>query len=113
MAAGWVAAAIGLSYAPVSPAQDRPRPAQLLQLVTLISSGCMSDDEIARIPDEGAPACADPQAFLAANPDINYDGDVPIPQGEWVVVGSLPDTVLFQAGSYDQLLQLIIDSVGP
>jgi len=87
--------------------------AQLLELVTLISSGCMSDDEIARIADEAAQAYADPQAFLAANPDINYDDDFPIPLGEWVVVGSLPDTVLFQADSYDQLLQLIIDSFGP
>src|SRR5690606_41756271 len=51
--------------------------------------------------------------FLAANPDINYDDDFPIPLGEWVVVGSLPDTVLFQADSYDQLLQQIIDSFGP
>ena len=87
--------------------------AQLLELVTLISSGCMSDEEIARIADEAAQAYADPAAFLAANPDVNYDDDFPIPLGEWVVVGSLPETVLFQADSYDELLQQIIDSFGP
>uniref|UniRef100_UPI002624F57B hypothetical protein n=2 Tax=unclassified Pseudomonas TaxID=196821 RepID=UPI002624F57B len=57
-------------------------------------------------------AYADPQAFLAANPDINYDDSFPIPLGEWVVVGSLPDTVLFQADSYDQLFQQIVESFG-
>ncbi|HSX71583.1 MAG TPA: hypothetical protein VLF16_11685 [Pseudomonas sp.] len=87
--------------------------AQLLELITLISSGCMTDEEIARIADEAAQAYADPAAFLAANPDINYDDDFPIPLGEWVVIGSLPETVLFQADSYDQLLQQIIDSFGP
>ena len=87
--------------------------AQLLELITLISSGCMTDEEIARIADEAAQAYADPQAFLAANPDINYDGDFPIPLGEWVVIGSLPETVLFQADSYEELLQQIIDSFGP
>lgn len=87
--------------------------AQLLELVTLISSGCMTDEEIARIADEAAQAYADPAAFLAANPDVNYDDDFPIPLGEWVVVGSLPETVLFQADTYDQLLQQIIDSFGP
>jgi hypothetical protein len=87
--------------------------AQLLELITLISSGCMTDEEIARIADEAAQAYADPQAFLAANPDINYDEDFPIPLGEWVVIGSLPETVLFQADSYEELLQQIIDSFGP
>ncbi len=87
--------------------------AQLLEFVTLISSGCMSDEEIARIADEAAQAYAAPAAFLAANPDVNYDDDFPIPLGEWVVVGSLPETVLFQADSYDELLQQIIDSFGP
>jgi len=52
--------------------------AQLLELITLISSGCMTDEEIARIADEAAQAYADPAAFLAANPDINYDDDFPI-----------------------------------
>lgn len=86
---------------------------QLLELITLISSGCMSDEEIAGIADEASLAYADATAFLTANPDVNYDEDFPIPLGEWVVVGSLPDTVLFQADSYDQLLQQIIDSFGP
>ena len=87
--------------------------AQLLELITLISSGCMTDEEIARIADEAAQAYADPQAFLAANPDINYDDTFPIPLGEWVVIGSLPETVLFQADSYEQLLQHITESFGP
>ena len=87
--------------------------AQLLELITLISSGCMTDEEIARIADEAAHAYADPAAFLAANPDINYDDDFPIPLGEWVVIGSLPDTVLFQADDYETLLAQIIDSFGP
>ncbi|MEK1906090.1 MAG: hypothetical protein AAAB13_09940 [Pseudomonas sp.] len=87
--------------------------AQLLELITLISSGCMTDEEVARIADEAAQAYADPQAFLAANPDINYDDSFPIPLGEWVVIGSLPETVLFQADSYEQLLQHITDSFGP
>ena len=87
--------------------------AQLEELIAKISSGCLPEDEIARIADEAAQAYADPAAFLAANPDINYDDDFPIPLGEWVVIGSLPETVLFQADSYDQLLQQIIDSFGP
>ncbi len=87
--------------------------AQLLELITLISSGCMTDEEIARIADEAAQAYADPAAFLAANPDINYDDTFPIPLGEWVVIGSLPETVLFQADSYEELLQQIIESFGP
>ncbi|MBB2494702.1 hypothetical protein [Aquipseudomonas ullengensis] len=87
--------------------------AQLLELITLISSGCMTDEEIARIADEADQAYADPQAFLAANPDINYDDSFPIPLGEWVVVGSLPETVLLLADSYEELLQSIIESFGP
>ncbi|MCQ4345919.1 hypothetical protein NGA35_00445 [Pseudomonas stutzeri] len=86
---------------------------QLVELITLISSGCMRDEEIARIADEAAQAYADPAAFLAANPDVNYDDDFPIPLGEWVVVGSLPDTVLFQADDGQQLFQQIRDSFGP
>ncbi|MBS7661982.1 hypothetical protein I0D00_08530 [Pseudomonas lalucatii] len=87
--------------------------AQLEELINKISSGCMLPEEIARIAAEAAQAYADPQAFLAANPDINYDDSFPIPLGEWVVVGSLPDTVLFQADSYEQLFQQITDSFGP
>ncbi len=87
--------------------------AQLEELISKISSGCMLAEDIARIADEAAQAYADPQAFLAANPDINYDDSFPIPLGEWVVVGSLPDTVLFQADSYDALFQQIVDSFGP
>jgi hypothetical protein len=93
--------------------QDLPMKDQLVELITLISSGCMRDDEIARIADEAAQAYADPQAFLAANPDINYDDDFPIPLGEWVVVGSLPDTVLFLGDSPSELFQQIRDSFGP
>ena len=86
---------------------------QLVELITLISSGCMRDEDIARIADEAAQAYADPQAFLAANPDVNYDDDFPIPLGEWVVVGSLPDTVLFQADDGEQLFAQIRTSFGP
>ncbi|WP_324733308.1 hypothetical protein [Pseudomonas paeninsulae] len=86
--------------------------AQLEELISKISSGCMLAEDVARIADEAALAYAYPQAFLAANPDINYDDSFPIPLGEWVAVGSLPDTVLFQADSYDQLFQQIVDSFG-
>ncbi|MCE6981949.1 hypothetical protein EI534_32305, partial [Pseudomonas frederiksbergensis] len=34
----------------------------------------------------------------------------PIPLGEWIVVGSLPDTVLFQADTYQDLFAQIVDS---
>lgn len=85
----------------------------LAELITKISSGCMGEEEILRIADEAAQAYADPQAFLAANPDINYDDSFPIPLGEWVVVGSLPDTVLFQADTYMDLFAQIVASFGP
>ena len=85
----------------------------LAELLRLISSGCLAEHDILRIADEAAQAYADPAAFLAANPDINYDNSFPIPLGEWVVVGSLPDTVLFQADDYQQLFQQIRDSFGP
>jgi hypothetical protein len=87
--------------------------AQLEELIGKISSGCMLAEDVARIAEEAAQAYADPQAFLAANPDINYDDSFPIPLGEWVVVGSLPETVLLQADSYDQLFLQIVDSFGP
>ncbi|MCP6693101.1 hypothetical protein [Pseudomonas donghuensis] len=83
---------------------------QLVELIGKISAGCMREEDIARIADEAAQAYADPQAFLAANPDINYDDSFPIPLGEWIVVGSLPDTVLFQADTYQDLFAQIVDS---
>ncbi|SDU33804.1 hypothetical protein [Geopseudomonas guangdongensis] len=86
---------------------------QLVELITLISSGCMRDEDIQRIAAEAEQAYADPQAFLAANPDVNYDDSFPIPLGEWVVVGSLPDTVLFQADRADELFAHIVESFGP
>jgi len=86
---------------------------QLAELIRLISSGCMTEAEIQRIADEAAQAYADPAAFLAANPDVNYDDSFPIPLGEWVVVGSLPDTVLFQADDYEQLFAQVVASFGP
>ena len=46
---------------------------QLVELIGKISSGCMTEQDIERIADEAAQAYADPQAFLAANSDINYD----------------------------------------
>ncbi|EIK95577.1 hypothetical protein PMM47T1_15863 [Pseudomonas sp. M47T1] len=85
---------------------------QLIELITKISSGCLAEQDIARIADEAAQAYADPQAFLAANPDINYDDTFPIALGEWVVVGSLPETVLFQADTYQDLFRQITDSFG-
>lgn len=85
----------------------------LIELISKISSGCMGEDEIARVADEAAQAYADPAAFLAANPDINYDESFPIPLGEWVVVGSLPETVLFQADTYMDLFEQIVQSFGP
>lgn len=85
---------------------------QLIELIRKISSGCMGEKDIARIAEEAAQAYADPEAFLAANPDINYDDSFPIPLGEWMVVGSLPDTVLFQADTHEELFQQIVDSFG-
>ncbi|TSD76049.1 hypothetical protein FFI16_006305 [Pseudomonas sp. KBS0710] len=85
----------------------------LVELISKISAGVMGEDEVARIATEAAQAYADPAAFLAANPDINYDDTFPIPLGEWVVVGSLPDTVLFQADTYGELFAQIVASFGP
>jgi hypothetical protein len=85
----------------------------LVELISKISSGCMDDDEVARIADEAAQAYADANTFLAANPDINYDDTFPIPLGEWIVVGSLPETVLFQADTYMDLFAQIVASFGP
>jgi hypothetical protein len=87
--------------------------AALIELISKISSGCMSEAEIVQIADEAAQAYANPEAFLAANPDINYDDTFPIPLGEWVVVGSLPETVLFQADTYMDLFAQIVASFGP
>lgn len=85
----------------------------LSAFIRLLSSGCLQEPEIERIADEAAQAYADPDAFLAANPDINYDDSFPIPLGEWVVIGSLPDTVLFQADDYQTLFERIVASFGP
>ncbi|MGF6099285.1 hypothetical protein [Pseudomonas sp. 18175] len=85
----------------------------LVELISKISAGVMGEDEVGRIAGEAAQAYADPVAFLAANPDINYDDSFPIPLGEWVVVGSLPDTVLFQADTYSDLFAQIVASFGP
>jgi hypothetical protein len=85
----------------------------LTELITLISSGCMTEEEIARIADEATRAYVDPEGFLQVDPEVNYDDGFPIPLGEWVVVGSLPETVLFQADRVDELLAQIIDSFGP
>ena len=82
----------------------------LLDFIRLIGTGCMHDAEMQRIADEATQAYADPEAFLAANPDINYDDSFPIPLGEWIVLGSLPDTVLFQADTYVELFEAITAS---
>lgn len=85
----------------------------LAELIRLISSGCMSEEEIVRLADEAAQAYADPQGFLQANTDIIYDDDFPIPLGEWMIIGSLPDTVLFQGDDYQALFEQIVASFGP
>lgn len=85
----------------------------LVELISKISAGVMGEEEVARIADEAVQAYADPAAFLTANPDINYDDSFPIALGEWVVVGSLPDTVLFQADTYGDLFAQIVASFGP
>jgi hypothetical protein len=87
--------------------------AALIEFISKISSGCMSDEEILKIADEAAQAYADPDAFMAANPDVNYDDTFPIPLGEWIVVGSLPETVMFQADTYMDLFSEITASFGP
>jgi len=87
--------------------------ASLIEFISKISSGCMSDEEIEKIADEAAQAYADPDAFLAANPDINYDETFPIPLGEWIVIGSLPETVMFQADNFMDLFAEITASFGP
>jgi len=87
--------------------------APLIEFISKISSGCMTDEDIERIADEAAQAYAHPDAFLAANPDINYDETFPIPLGEWIVVGSLPETVMFQADTYMDLFSEITASFGP
>lgn len=86
---------------------------QLVELITLISSGCLGDDEIAQIAADATAAYADADAFLAANPDINYDDSFPIPLGEWVVVGSLPEIVLFQGDTFEELFGEIRASFDP
>lgn len=85
---------------------------QLVELVTLISSGSLGEDDMRRIADEAARAYADPQAYLAANPDSDYEGGCRIPLGEWVLLGNLPDNVLLQAKQADELLQQVLDSFG-
>lgn len=86
---------------------------RLHTLLTCISSGCLPEDEITRIADEAARAYADPQGFLAADPEVNYDDSFPIPLGEWVIVGSLPETVLFQADDLAELFSQVQGSFGP
>lgn len=86
---------------------------QLIELISKISSGGMAAEDVANVADEAARAYADPQAFLAANADVNYDDSFPIPLGEWMVIGSLPDTVLFQADNYVDLFAQIVESFGP
>lgn len=87
--------------------------AALVELISKISAGVMGEAEVVRIADEAAQAYADPEGFLAANPDINYDDSFPMALGEWVVLGSLPDTVLFQADTYMDLFAQIVASFGP
>lgn len=85
----------------------------LVELVTLISSGSLGDDDIRRIANEAASAYADPQAYLTANPHSGYEDGCGIPLGQWVLLDALPDNVLFQARQPDELFQQILDSFGP
>lgn len=84
----------------------------LVELITLISSGSIGDDDIQRIAEEAARAYADPLAYRAANPNIDYEDGGPIPLGEAVLLASLPDNVLFQAKQADELFQQVLDSFG-
>lgn len=85
---------------------------RLVELITLISSGSMRDEDIQRIADEAARAYADPQAFLAANPGIDHEPGSPVPLGESVLIGGLPDGVLLQAKGADELLRQITATFG-
>lgn len=85
---------------------------QLVELITLISSGSLGDEDIRRIAGEAALAYADPQAFRAANPDVDREDDLPITLGERVLLGSLPDSVLLQAKQADELFQQVLDTFG-
>lgn len=84
----------------------------LVELISKISSGCMGEDEIVQIADDAAQAYADPQAFLAANhhPLAQRDREAVVIID--VRVGSLPETVLFQADSYMDLFEQIVQSFG-
>ncbi|SFQ26971.1 hypothetical protein SAMN05216229_11529 [Geopseudomonas sagittaria] len=85
---------------------------QLVELITLISSGSLGDEDIRRIAGEATLAYADPQAFRAANPDVDREDDLPITLGERVLLGSLPDSVLLQAKQADELFQQVLDTFG-
>lgn len=86
--------------------------AQVAELLTLISSGSMAEEDIQRIAGEAAQAYADPQAFLASHADSGYDASLPISPGEWMLVSKLPDNVLFQAKQVDELYQQLAASFG-
>ena len=81
--------------------------ANLQLFIQKISSGCLTEAEISKIAQEASEAYTDPEAFLNNNPDINYDESYPIALGEWVVMGSLPETVLFQGDSPLELFEQI------
>ncbi|MFC3608705.1 hypothetical protein [Stutzerimonas tarimensis] len=86
---------------------------QLVELITLISSGALDERDIERIADEAALAYADPQAYLASHLGNGYEEGSRQSLGEWVLLDNLPDNVLFQAQQADELYRKIINSFGP
>lgn len=80
----------------------------LNELIIFISIGCMGVEEIWWIVDEVVQVYVDLVGFFVVNLDINYDDSFLILFGEWVVVGSLLDIVLFQVDIYVELFVWIV-----
>ncbi len=55
--------------------------AALVELISKISSGCMSDDEILKVADEAAQAYADPEAFSGGQSGHQLRRNLPDPVG--------------------------------
>ncbi len=86
--------------------------AQLMELLTLISSGSLAEDDIERIAEEANKAFSDPEGYLAMHPNCGYEEGGRPSLGEWVLLANLPDSVLFQARQADELYQQVVDSFG-
>lgn len=85
---------------------------QLTELVTLLSSGALEDEDVTTIVNQVLAAAEDGEGFLAANPDIYYEDDFPLPLWEWVLVNELPLEVLFVAPSLDELYPQLLEAFG-